>query len=68
MVLDENKYWSNLTTGCEVMYGADQQTTYFNYEIKFFNLNKLNTPLDKITNIPGISDPYVYIGRPSSTF
>lgn len=50
------------------MYGADQNITFFDQNINLFNLNKLDTPLNRIKNIDGITTPYVYIGRKFSTF
>lgn len=51
----------------KVKYGADQRCSYFNDDLKVWNLDRLGTPVDRL-KIDGISNSYTYYGTKFSSF
>lgn len=68
-VMSEDEYWSSNKR--VVDYGADQNISFFKKTEEEFNLRNIpkNSPLNRLdSDIDGITSPFVYIGRPGSTF
>jgi len=59
----DGKFWKNLD-GKAVLYGAGVSGTLMDDDQTAWNLNNLNTLLDKISHLQfdGINTPYLYYG------
>ncbi|CAD5211224.1 unnamed protein product [Bursaphelenchus okinawaensis] len=67
----ERQFWRTLCVG-EPIYGADTPGSLYDPRVKEFNIAKLNTILDLLTEcklkIPGVNTPYLYFGMYKATF
>jgi len=64
----ERKFWKSLTFN-PPLYGADFLGSLFDDDVDIWNLTKLDTLLKSLkVNIPGINQPYLYVGMFKSAF
>ena len=61
----EQSFWKNLSYGEPPVYGADMVGTLFEGDEKVWNLDKLDTMLQKVllqSELPGVLNSYLYFG------
>jgi jumonji domain-containing protein 2 len=68
----ERKYWKNVTFN-QPIYGADIPGSLYDPDITDWNINRLGTILDTVTeeygiSIPGVNTAYLYFGMWKTTF
>lgn len=68
----ERKYWKNILYGSPI-YGADVSGTITDPDVKSWNINKLGTILDLVSEdygveIAGVNTAYLYFGMWKTTF
>lgn len=68
----ERKYWKNITFN-QPLYGADIPGSLYDSGIKEWNINRLGTILDTVSEecgvaIPGVNTAYLYFGMWKTTF
>lgn len=71
----ESLYWEEISNKNAVhpIYAADIQMTLMDFNLKYWNLNSLNSILDLVDkeywiDIDGVNNPYMYFGMWRSTF
>lgn len=68
----ERKFWKNITFNPPI-YGADVPGTIYDKDVKYWNINSLNTILDTLfaecnVQILGVNTAYLYFGMWKTTF
>lgn len=68
----ERKFWKNITFN-PAMYGADVPGSIYDKDVKYWNINSLNTILDTLNSdckvkILGVNTAYLYYGMWKTTF
>lgn len=68
----ERKFWKNITFN-PAMYGADVPGSIYDRDVKYWNINSLNTILDTLNSdcevkILGVNTAYLYFGMWKTTF
>jgi hypothetical protein len=72
--VSEKKFWNNVhfcsSPQNAPIYGSDYEGTFFDNSCPFpeWNLDQLDTMLNKAGRLPGLNSPFLYFGQPHSVF